>query len=89
MTGDHRPEGYELAVAQALTRPVLLGGLPRDYAILMGTLALMLGLALRLPWLGLIWWALAHGLGLLAARGDPQVFDVVRRHLARPGHLDT
>ncbi len=88
MSAGPRPEGYDLPVAQALATPVLLGGLPRDYAVLMGTIALMLGLALRLPWLGLIWWALAHGLGVWAARSDPQVFDVARRHLARPGHLD-
>jgi type IV secretion system protein VirB3 len=88
VTGDARPEGFDLSLAQALVAPALMGGLPRDYAILMGTIALMLGLALRLPWLGLIWWALAHALGLWAARSDPRVFDVARRHLARPVHLD-
>ncbi|WP_029416469.1 VirB3 family type IV secretion system protein [Brevundimonas bacteroides] len=88
MRADPRPEGYELPVAQALAEPVLMAGMPRDYAILMGTIALMLGLALRLPWLGLIWWALAHAVGLWATRADKRFFDVARRHLAKPGHLD-
>ena len=42
MALDRRPDGYELPVAQALAEPVLMAGMPRDYAILMGTIALML-----------------------------------------------
>jgi type IV secretory pathway TrbD component len=82
------PEGWELPVAQGLAEPVLMAGMPRDYAILMGTIALMLGLALRIWWLGLLWWAAAHALGLYVARADKRLFDVLRRHLARPNHLD-
>lgn len=85
---DPRPEGFELPLAQALAEPVLIAGMPRDYAILMGTTALLLGLALRIWWLGLIWWAAAQALGLYAARADRRFFQVLRRHLRRPGHLD-
>ena len=46
---DSRPEGWDLPVAQALTEPVLMAGMPRDYAIAMGTIAVVLGL---LPVLG-------------------------------------
>jgi type IV secretion system protein VirB3 len=83
----HR-EGWDLPVAQGLAQPVLLAGMPREYAILMGTVALVLGLALRIWWLGLLWWAIAHAIGLYAARADKRFFAVLRRHLARPGHLD-
>lgn len=83
-----RPDGWELPVAAALAEPVLLAGMPREYAVLMGTIALLLGLALRLPWLGLLWWAAAHAVGLWAARSDKRFFDVTRRHLRLPGHLD-
>lgn len=83
-----RPEGWDLPLAGALTEPVTLAGLPRDYAILMGTVALVLGLALRIWWLGLLWWAVAHAVGLLATRRDRRLFEVLKRHLARPGHLD-
>ena len=81
-------EGWRAPLAQALAEPVLLAGLPRGYAVLMGTTALVLGLALRLWWLGLLWWGLAHAFGLWAARADKRFFDVLRRHLALPGHLD-
>lgn len=86
MIGVH-PEGWELPLAQALTEPVMIAGMPRDYAILMATVAVVLGLALRIWWLGLLWWAGAHALGLYAARADRRFFAVARRHLALPGHL--
>lgn len=81
-------EGWDLPIAQGLAEPVLLAGMARDYAILMGTIALMLGLALRIWWLGLLWWAAGHALGVAVARADKAFFAVLRRHLARPGHLD-
>lgn len=83
-----RLEGWDLPVAQALAEPVLLAGMPRDYAVIMGTVALVLGLALRIWWLGLLWWGVAHALGLYVARTDTRFFDVLRRQFRRPGHLD-
>ena len=83
-----RPEGWELPVAGALAEPVMLAGMPREYAILVGTIAVVIGLALRLWWLGILWWAMATAVGLYAARTDKRFFEVLRRHLAKPGHLD-
>jgi len=88
MTEPLHREGWDLPLAQGLAEPVLLAGMPRDYAVVMGTVALVLGLALRIWWLGLLWWACAHGLGLYVARADKRFFDVLRRHLGRAGHLD-
>ncbi len=85
---DVQPEGWDIPVTQALAEPVLMAGMPRDYAIAMGTIAMVLGLALRIWWLGLLWWAVAHAIGLCAARMDRRFFAVLRRHLALPGHLD-
>ena len=45
MAGEGRPDGWELPVAQALAEPVMLAGMPREYAILVGTVAVVLGLA--------------------------------------------
>ena len=88
MDGPLHREGWEVPVAQGLAEPILLAGMPRDYAIVMGTVALVLGLALRIWWLGLLWWACAHALGLFVARADKRFFDVLRRRLGRAGHLD-
>jgi type IV secretion system protein TrbD len=87
MSALHR-EGWELPVAQGLAEPVLLAGMPRGYAILMGTIAAILGLAMRIWWLGLLWWAAAHAVGHYAARQDQRFIEVLARHLRRPGHLD-
>lgn len=75
-------------MAQALAEPVMIAGMPREYAILMGTVAVALGLALRIWWLGLLWWAAAHAIGLYAARTDKRFFQVLQRHLTLPSHLD-
>jgi type IV secretory pathway TrbD component len=83
-----RPEGYDVPVVAALTEPVLMAGVPRDYAILMGTIAAVLGLALKIWWLGVLWWAVAHAAGLWAARQDKLFLVVLRRHLALPDQLD-
>ena len=84
----HRPEGVDLPVAQGLAEPVLLMGMPRNYAILMGTIAVALGLGMRLWWLGLVWWMAAHACGMWAARSDRLFFVVLRRHLVQPAFFD-
>lgn len=88
MSDPAAPEGWDLPLAQGLAEPILIAGMPREYAILMGTAALVLGLALRIWWLGLMWWGAAQAVGLYAARLDKRFFDVLRRHVGRPGHLD-
>lgn len=79
--------GFEAPVHRALTEPMLLAGAPRALAIVNGTLAGALGLGLRLWLLGLVVWAVGHGLAVWAARRDPLFVEVVRRHLRTPSHL--
>lgn len=84
---DSLPAGYVAPVHRALSEPILLGGAPRAVAILTGTLAGAVGLGLRLWFVGLAIWAIGHGLGVWAARRDPQFVDVARRHLKYPGWM--
>ena len=79
--------GFAVPVYRALTEPILLGGAPRAVAILNGTLAAALGLGLRLWLAGLALWLIGHAAAVLAAKRDPMVVDVVRRHLRIPSHL--
>lgn len=79
--------GFTIPVHRALTEPILLGGAPRAIAIANGTLAAAVGLGLRLWLVGIILWAIGHGLAVWAARRDPLFVDVVRRHVRIPGHL--
>ena len=79
--------GFSVPVHRSLTEPILLGGAPRALAIANGTLAAAVGLGLRLWLVGLLIWAIGHGLAVWAARRDPLFVDVVRRHLRIPAHL--
>jgi len=81
-------ERVSAPVHRALYEPILLAGAPRGIAILNGTLAAALGLGLRAWLAGLAVWALGHALAVWAARWDPQVLEVVRRHLRLPARLE-
>ena len=80
-------EGYELPLHVALTQPILLAGAPRAFAILNGTLALVVGLGLHLWWLGFPAGAAVHAAAVLMGKRDPDWFDVFRRHLRQPAYL--
>jgi len=79
--------GFEAPVHRALTEPILLAGAPRAVAIVNGTLAAAVGLGLRLWIVGAVLWAIGHAAAVWAAKRDPNVVDVVRRHLRYPPHL--
>jgi type IV secretory pathway TrbD component len=80
-------EGFELALHRSLTEPILLGGAPRSAAILIGTLAAVLALGLRLWIAGLVLWMLGHGLAVVGAKRDPAFVEVGTRHLKHRGWL--
>ena len=80
--------GFEVPLHRALTEPILLAGAPRTLALLNGTLAAALGLGLRLWILGALLWIAGHGLAVWAARKDPDLVEVARRHLRIPAFLD-
>ena len=79
--------GFYAPVHRALTEPILLGGAPRSLAIVNGTLAVAIGLGLRLWIAGLVIWVIGHALSVWSARRDPQFVDVARRHLRYPSWM--
>ncbi|RLL62911.1 VirB3 family type IV secretion system protein [Paenirhodobacter hankyongi] len=79
--------GFSVPVHRALTEPILLGGAPRAFAILNGTLAGAIGLGLQLWLVGIAVALLGHAAAVWAARRDPLFVEVGRRHLRLPGHL--
>jgi type IV secretion system protein TrbD len=80
-------EGFELVLHRSLTEPILLAGAPRSAAILIGTLAAVLALGLRLWIAGLVLWILGHGLAVVCAKRDPAFVEVGTRHLKHRGWL--
>lgn len=80
-------EGYEIPLHRSLTEPILMAGAPRSAAILIGTLAAVLALGLRLWIPGLLFWVLAHSAAVIMARSDPEFMAVTSRSTRHKVHL--
>jgi len=80
--------GFAAPVHRALIEPMLLAGAPRAIALVNGTLAAALGVGLRLWLVGIGVWIVGHGLAVWAARRDPLIFEVGRRHVRLPARLE-
>ncbi len=76
--------GFAAPVHRALAEPILLAGAPRSLAIVNGTLAAAIGIGLHLWLAGVIVAVVGHALAVWAARRDPQILPVARRHLSLP-----
>lgn len=87
MSGE-APDGFVAPLRTSLTRPILLGGVPRTFAILNATLGAAIGLGLQQPMIGLPLWAIAQGAAAWAATRDPWFLDTWPRHLAKPVFFD-
>ena len=81
--------GFAAPVHRALAEPMLLAGAPRALAIVNGTLAATIGIGLHLWLIGFVIAVAGHGLAVVAARRDPQILPVARRHLALPHLLES
>jgi type IV secretory pathway TrbD component len=80
--------GFEVPLHRSLAEPILLGGAPRNVAILNGTLAAVVGLGLQLWIPGLVLWLVGHSLSVWGARLDPQFLQVFARHIKHRPLLD-
>ena len=89
MTRPEEIQGYQVPLHVALTQPILMAGAPRAFAILNGTLALVIGMGMHLWWLGFPGGAALHALAVLMTKRDPHWFDLFRRHLHQPAYLDS
>lgn len=89
MTRPEELEGYEVPLHVALTQPILMGGAPRTFAILNGTLALVVGMGLHLWWLGFPAATVLHAAAVLMSKRDPDWFDILRRSVRQPIYLDS
>lgn len=85
---DEAPAGYVIEFHGALSEPVTIAGVPRMAAILIGALTAILSISLQAPWIGLPLGGGLYGVALWAAKRDPYVFDIARRHLRQPAFLD-
>ncbi|HCK84685.1 MAG TPA: conjugal transfer protein [Hyphomonadaceae bacterium] len=89
MDAELEPDGYRLALRTSLTRPILMGGVPRAYAILNATVGAAIGFGLQQPFIAFPLWAALQGAAAWAAARDPWFLDTWPRHLAKPSYFGT
>jgi type IV secretory pathway TrbD component len=87
MRDPHDVPGFLAPVRQALTTVILFGGAPRSFAILNGTLGMVVVFSGALL-AGLILGVVGHVVGVFLARRDPQAMDVLQRSMRIPPHLE-
>ncbi len=80
-------DGYEIPLHRSLTEPILMAGAPRSATILIGTLAAVLALGLRLWLPGLVVWIVGHSTAVLAAKTDPDFMNVAVRSIRHKAYL--
>ncbi len=79
--------GFSVPLHRSLTEPILMGGAPRTATILNGTIAAAIGLGLQVWVVGIIYWVIAHGICVYAAKSDPKFIDVLVRHIRHKAYL--
>ncbi len=72
------PEGFVVPIHASLTKPMLIGGVPREIAIINWTFVAAMTLPLG-TWYAIPLGIFVHVVALAAAKKDPQFFDVFRR----------
>lgn len=72
--------GYRIKLHNSLTTPIMLGGVPRKFAILNWTLGAALVMGLRAIYL-LPLFIIFHMTALFFAKKDPDFFEVILRLL--------
>ncbi len=73
-------QGFEVPIHRSLTQVIMIGGVPREIAILNGTMTAAIVLGIHSP-IGIPLGLIVHLLALRLAKSDPQFFYVYRRCL--------
>ncbi len=78
---------WEIPMHQSLSQPILMGGVPRTFAIINWTTAAAIALGLQVFWLGIPMGVVFHTAAYYLTKKDPQWFDVFKRHLRHPKYF--
>ncbi len=88
MIARDEPDGYCIALRTSLTRPLLLGGVPRTFAILNATIAAAIAFGLQQPLIGLPLWLAIQSAGAYATARDPWFLETWPRAMAKPAFFN-
>jgi len=81
-------EGFEIPIHRSLTEQILFAGVPRNMAIINGTLGAALFLGLQ-SWIAVPVSLIIHILAVFATKQDPQFFDCIKRHIKQKKYYST
>lgn len=73
-------EGFEVPIHRSLTQPIMIAGVPRELAIINGTVTAAMVLGMHSP-IGLPVGFLLHLLFVAVSKKDPQFFATFRRQV--------
>ncbi len=73
-------EGFEVPIHRSLTQPILIAGVPREFALLNGTLSAALIFGMQIIW-ALPLTLVAHFFAVGLTKKDPQFMQTIKRHL--------
>jgi len=77
--------GYHITIHQSLNQQMLLVGVPRNFAMLNGTIAAAIVLGMHSLW-GIPICLLLHVVAMLLTKRDPYFFEVMRRHIKQKSY---
>jgi type IV secretion system protein VirB3 len=81
-------DGFVMPLRTSRTRPILMGGAPRGFAILNATLGAAIGFGLQQPLIAAPLWMIAQACAAWAAARDPWFLETWPRHMAKPVYFD-
>lgn len=81
-------DGFVMPLRTSLTRPILMGGAPRGFAVLNATLGAAIGFGLQQPLIAAPLWMIAQACAAWAAARDPWFLETWPRHMAKPVYFD-
>lgn len=73
-------ERYQTPIHRSLTQPILLGGAPREFAVLNAAIGVCLVLAMH-QWIGVPLWFAIQSAGIALAKHDPYFIETIKRHI--------
>ena len=73
-------EGFEVPIHRSLTQTIMIAGIPRELAIVNGTLTAALVLGMHSFW-GLPVGFVLHVASIAVSKRDPQFLSTFRRHI--------
>lgn len=87
MFNDEEVLGFEIPIHRSLTQPILMGGVPREFAILLGTLTTAMVMGMHTVWI--LPFSLIGYLAMLSAcKVDPQIMKVFQIYWKQPQKMD-